>query len=210
MPEALIFGASGGIGAALVTTLKARGWKVYAAARDESRIPDVADTTFAFEAGKPFTFSHIAMMIAQESDGLDLVVYAAGSMQPLLVDQFDGDAWAEVFAANLGGAQQAARASIPLLREGGHFMAIGAYTDKLVLPKFGAYAAAKSALATMLGVLAKENRRFKFTVVRPGAVDTGFWSRVPFSLPKSAMQPAQVAEAIAAHVEAGGSGTLDL
>jgi hypothetical protein len=210
LPQALIFGASGGIGSALVMLLRARGWKVFAAARDESRIPESADATFAFEAGKPFTFSHIAMMVAQETDGLDLVVYAAGAMRASLVDQFDAEGWAEVFEANLGGAQQAARAAIPLLREGGHFIVIGAYTDKLVLPKFGAYAAAKAALETMVSVLAKENRKFRFTVVRPGAVETPFWSNVPFSLPKNAARPENVAEAVLAHVEANGAGLLDL
>lgn len=210
MSEALIWGASGGIGRALCDVLAANGWKVFAAVRDETRAPASAAAVLEFDATRAFSFSAAAMSVAQESAGLDLVVYTPGVMRAAPVDGFDADVWREVFAVTLDGAQQAARASLPLLREGGHWMAIGAYTEKLVLPGFSGYAAAKAGVALLVQVLQKENRRRRFTLVRPGAVDTPFWTNVPFSLPRGAMSAQAVAEAMLAHHQGGGSGVLDL
>lgn len=210
MAEALIWGASGGIGRALSDILVAGGWKVYAAVRDEARAPAGVAAVLEFDAAKPFSFSAAAMNVAQESAGLDLVVYTPGVMRAELVDGFEAERWREVFSVTLDGAQQSARASLPLMREGGHWMAIGAYTEKLVLPRFSAYAAAKAGLAVLVQVLQKENRRQRFSLVRPGAVDTPFWANVPFSLPRGAVSPQAVAEAMLRHHEGGGSGVLDL
>jgi len=74
MPEALIWGASGGMGAALVRLLKREGWLVFAAAREERRIPIEADYTFAFDALQPHTIQSIPMQIASQSEGLDMMV----------------------------------------------------------------------------------------------------------------------------------------
>jgi len=111
MPEALIWGASGGMGAALVRLLKREGWLVFAAAREERRIPIEArripieaDYTFAFDALQPHTIQSIPMQIASQSEGLDMMVYAAGAMAAGTVEQMPADAWVQVIGANLNGA----------------------------------------------------------------------------------------------------------
>lgn len=210
MTEALIWGASGGIGAALVRGLKARGWKVYGAARDEARIPAEADATCTFSAGDEFSIDAAAGVIAYQAGALDLVVYAAGLARLTAFDDANLAAWNEMFTANTIGAARTLRASLPLLREGGHGMVIGAYTEKITLPRFGPYAASKAALEPMMAILAKEQRKRKFTLVRPPAVATPFWNNLPLTVPKTALTPEQVAEAIIGHYEADGSGMLDL
>ncbi len=209
MPEALIWGASGGIGSALVTLLKEKGWQVFAAARDESRVPP-ADLICTFDAANAYSFKEAAMKVAYESSGIDLVVYAAGGLVAAPVADITSDGWDAVIESNLSGAVRAAQVSVPLTKEGGHMMFIGAYIDHLILPKFAAYAAAKAGLEPLVGILAKEHRKHKFTVVHPGAVATPFWENAPFSLPKTAKQPLVVAEAILARWESGESGKLDL
>lgn len=210
MPDALIWGASGGIGSALAMLLKGRGWRVFAAARDERKIPAGMDETYSFEAGDPYSFDAVSIAVAQASDGLDLVVYAAGGLIAQTMDSLEARAWRDVMDANLNGVWLAAKASAHTLREGSHFMVLGAHVDKITLPRFGAYAAAKAGLEPLLAILAKEHRKFKFTLVRPGAVDTRFWANVPFKLPAGAAQPSAVAEAILAHYEGGMAGTLDV
>jgi NADP-dependent 3-hydroxy acid dehydrogenase YdfG len=210
MPDALIWGASGGIGSALATLLKVRGWRVFAAARDERKIPAGMDESYSFNAADPYTFDAVSMSVAQASDGLDLAVYAAGGLIAQTMDSLEARAWRDVMDANLNGVWLAAKASAHTLREGGHFMVLGAHVDKITLPRFGAYAAAKAGLEPILAILAKEHRKLKFTLVRPGAVDTPFWANVPFKLPAGAAQPSAVAEAILAHYEDGGAGTLDV
>lgn len=210
MPDALVWGASGGIGGALVTVLKQHGWRVFAAARDETRIPPEADETFHFEAASRDTVESVAVMVAQDTDGLDLMVYAAGGIAAAPLQQLEPGRWQAVFDANLTGAYLTAKACLPLMAEGGRMVFLGAYVDKITLPKMGAYAAAKAGLEPMLKVLQKENRKHQFTLVRPGSVKTPFWEHVPFSLPKNAMSADRVAKAILEHHVSGGSGLLDL
>jgi NAD(P)-dependent dehydrogenase (short-subunit alcohol dehydrogenase family) len=210
MPEALIWGASGGMGAALVRLLKAEGWQVFAAARDEWRIPPEADHTFAFDALQPQSVHSIPMQITTHSDGLDLVVYAAGAMSAATVEQMPAEAWARVIGVNLTGAYLTTQAILPLMKPDGHIMFIGAYIDHVTLPRMAAYAAAKAGLESLVKVMHKENRKLKFTLVHPGPVDTPFWKEVPFSLPKNARPPEAIAGAMLVRYHAGESGPLDM
>jgi short-subunit dehydrogenase len=77
------------------------------------------------------------------------------------------------------------------------------------LPGLSAYAAAKSGLAVFAEVVCKESR-CKVTAVRPGAVDTSFWSKVPFRLPPYHLKPDQVAAQIIQAYTEGCQGQLDI
>lgn len=210
MPSALIWGASGGIGRALVQELNENGWAVYAAARRTENIPDEAEATFEFDARDAASFEQTAMLVAQQAGQVDLVVYAAGDIAYEKLDSMDYAAWTATLDSNLNGAFLAAHESLPLMDQGTHMMFIGAYLDHIRLPKMGAYAVAKAGLAELVTLLAKENRRKHFTLVRPGAVDTAFYEQVSFSTPKNAKAPAVVAKAMREHYEAGQSGELNL
>jgi len=48
------------------------------------------------------------------------------------------------------------------------------------------------------------------TVVRPGAVKTTFWDKVPMKIPPDAASPEKVALKIIAAYQAGHQGNLDL
>ena len=210
MANVLIWGASGGIGQALVRLFKQEGWRVFAAARDVSRIPDGADFTYRFDALMPGTINETQILIAQDSQGLGLVVYAVGDLRPDLLKNTDLDDWSAVLQTNLTGAFLAASKSLYLLNDGGHMMFLGAYVDHVMLPKVAAYAVAKAGLETMVSVLRKENRKHKFSVVRPGAVDTPFWNKTPFKKPVDAKSPEGVAKAILVHYLAGENSDLNL
>jgi short-subunit dehydrogenase len=58
--------------------------------------------------------------------------------------------------------------------------------------------------------LAKEERRKRVTVVRPGAVATSFWNKVPLRLPADATSPEKVAQKILDAYQSGHKGQLDL
>jgi len=212
MPDALVWGASGGIGRALVSHLKANSsdWQVFAAARDESRIPPEADFTYSFDAASAESIADVSMAVAHDTGGIDLMVYAAGVMLAKPIEQLAPDEWLRVMDANLHGVYRTTHGALNLLQDDAHIMVIGAYVDKISLPRFGAYAAAKAALEPLLTALQKEHRALKCTLVRVGAVDTPFWSNVPFSLPKGALQPAAVAEALLNRYNSGDKGFLDL
>ncbi len=210
MPTALVWGASGGIGSALVDLLKARDWTVYAAARHEERIPDVADETYSFDAGDVQSIEAVCRFVAQETESLDLVVYTAGANVQGALQKLTTAEWQAVMDANLNGVQYSAAASLDLLAKGGHFIAVGAKVEVLTLPRMGAYAAAKAALQPLIAILQKENRKYNFSLIRPPAVNTAFWENVPFKMPDYALPPQQVAEAILARYESGENGQLDI
>lgn len=210
MNDALIWGASGGIGRALVNLLTENEWRVFAAARDESAIPTAAFRTYRFAATDRHAIEAIASDLAFESDGLALAVYAAGDIEADRLAGLEPEQWTAVLDANVTGAFLTTRFTSHLLADDAHIVFIGAYVDHLIFPKMGAYAAAKAALEPFAAILQKENRKQKITLVKPGAVDTPFWEKAPIRLPKDAKPPTAVAEAILAHVNANGRGTLEL
>lgn len=210
MPTALIWGASGGIGSALVKTLKSNGWTVYGAARNTDNVPAEADETFQFDANQPDSYKEIALVMAQEGVSLDLVVYAAGGIVAGKMEDLGAENWRAVMDANLNGAYLGAQSVLHLVPKGGHIMIVGAYVDKITLPKFGAYTTAKAGLDPMMTILSKENRRKHFTLVRPPAVASAFWDNVPFNMPDGALSPQDVAQAILEQYNSESSGLLDL
>lgn len=210
MADALIWGASGGMGRALVEKLAGDGWRVFAAAREPERIPDGVYRRYRFDAVDRSTLKDIALDLAHETPGLDLWVYAVGELHAELLRKMSDDGWAQVFDSNLSGAFMAINQTAHLMNEGGQVTFIGAYVDHLLLPKMGAYAAAKAGLETLVDVLQKEQRKLNFTLVKPGAVDTPFWQNAPFKLPADAKAAQAVAEAIVAQYRQGARGVLPL
>lgn len=210
MPDALIWGASGGIGSEIVKLLKQNDWRVFAAARNESKIPAEADFKYYFDAEQQNTITEAATLVAHETDGISLMVYAAGGVQPATFEKLAPEDWSSIMAANLQGAYLTARSSINLMKKGGQMMFIGAYVEKITLPRMGAYTVAKAGLDSLVTILQKENRKLKMTLVRPPAVDTPFWEDAPFKLPDSALQPTAVAQAMLDHYHSGSDGELKL
>jgi len=152
----------------------------------------------------------INFALASESDGADLVVYAAGSLKSDKLDHLSIDDWMDVLNSNLVGAFLAARHSIGIMKPGGHMIFIGAYIDHIILPKMGVYSVAKAGLDPLVSVLQKENRNLRFSIVRPGSVDTDFWDNAPFKKPVDAKSPKIVAQAILEHHLTNSAGDLNL
>ncbi len=208
--DALIWGASGGIGSALVTTLKQENWRVFAAGRNLTHIPSEADYKLRFDADDPHTLRDVNYTVANESSGIELMIYAAGGLRSGMIREFSLEDWLVVMSGNVTGAFLAASHSLGVMQPQGHMMFIGAYIDHLILPKMGAYAVAKAAIEPLVAVLRKENRKLRFTIVRPGAVDTDLWNNAPFKKPTDAKTPQTAARAILAHHQSGEVGDLNL
>lgn len=207
---ALIWGGAGGIGKALISSLKADGWQVAAVARDELAIAKQAD--FAFEANfaDPASVERAALSISMSVDLVDLWIYAAGDISMTKLPELSPEELNRIVSANLTGPIVTLHHSLPLLREDAHVVLLGAVSERLALPGLSAYAAAKSGLESFAAALAKEQRKMRVTVVRPGAVATPFWDRVPLKLPADAAPPEKVAKRILEAYASGHKGQLDL
>ena len=136
-------------------------------------------------------------------------MYAAGDIASLRVNEMSPLDWQRIIQANLTGAFLTTHYSWPLLSKEAHLFYLGAVSERMRLPGLSAYAAAKAGLEAFADVVRKESRR-KVTVVRPGAVDTRFWSKVPFKPPAHHLKPEQVAARIIQAYTEGHQGQLDI
>ena len=210
MSTALIWGASGGIGRALVEQLRTENWTVAAVSRHPDDLAALTPHRFTADVADEFAVRQAVFMVAQELPEIDLWVYAAGDIAPGKVAELDAAAWRRILDANLNGAYLTTHHSAPILAEQAHLVYLGAYSEKLRLPGLSAYAAAKAGLEAFTAALAKEERHRRVTLVRPGAVNTPLWSKMPVRMPRSAALPATVAAQILAAYTSGHSGLLDL
>jgi len=210
MPTSLIWGASGGIGRALAGTLKTAGWTVAGVSRHPGDLAGLADHAFDGDVADDYSVRQTVLAIAHECDPIDLWIYSAGDIASAKVAEMSPALWQQIISANLTGAFLTTHHSGPLLAEQAHLVFIGAYHENLRLPGLSAYAAGKAGLEAFTTALGKEERRRRVTLVRPGAVNTPFWNKMPVRMPRSAATPEDIAAKILAAHESGHSGTLDL
>lgn len=193
----LVVGASGGIGAALVRILAARGdvATVYAAARDVGKIasgPKCVAVTI--DLGDEYSMALAAASIGAEGP-LDLVIVATGLLhrEPDIAPEkswrtIDAAAMAEVFRINTIGLALIGKHFIELLRADGRpvFAAISARVGSISDNRLGgwhSYRASKAALNQIMRNFAIElGRRNKGALavsLHPGTVETAL--SAPFS-----------------------------
>jgi NAD(P)-dependent dehydrogenase (short-subunit alcohol dehydrogenase family) len=166
----LVAGSNGGIGAAIVETLRQRGVPVFAVDRD------VVDIT------QPGGAEHAVSKAIDELGELSGVVHAIGmSGRPLgdgSIMECTDQAWDEVHRVNLGSVFRLIRASMPHLvgRKSGSIVVIGSGLAATLDNDFltVAYASAKGALIPMIRSAAFTGapHGVRVNLVSPGVVDT--------------------------------------
>ncbi len=209
MKNAILWGAAGGIGKALTQKLVDEGLAVVAVSRRPSEMKALTPHVIAADVTQPSQVAAAARMAGEMLPAFDLFLYTAGDIASLKVAEMTPADWNRLLAANLTGAFLTAQASLPLLAPDARLVFLGAVHERLRLPGLSAYAAAKAGLEAFAEALRKETRR-PALVVRPGAVDTPFWHKVPFSMPKNALAPQALAETIFSALTEGKTGLLDL
>jgi NAD(P)-dependent dehydrogenase (short-subunit alcohol dehydrogenase family) len=208
MPRALLWGAAGGIGRALERGLVAQGWDVFSVSRQATA--HAGDNHFEADLADDFAVRQAALAAAQHAESYDCMIYAAGDILSKRLSDMDVHEWSRILHNNLTGAYLTTHHALPLLTPTAHLVYIGAISERLRLPGFTAYVAAKAGLEAFAEALAKEERTRKVLVVRPGAVDTPLWQKVSLRLPKGAWQADDLASHIISAVAAGQTGTIDL
>jgi NAD(P)-dependent dehydrogenase (short-subunit alcohol dehydrogenase family) len=210
MKTAMIWGAGGGIGRALVTQLTDEEWNVMAISHRSSNLEELTPHVGEADVASPYEVEAAIISASQMVDEIDLWIYAAGDITSTKVADLTPDEWQRITDANLTGAFLTTHYSLPLLASDAHLIYLGAISERLRLPGLAAYAAAKVGLEAFAEALGKEERKRRITVVRPGAVATPFWEKVPLRLPADALSPEAVAQQILeAHLQ-GQKGILNL
>lgn len=209
MPTAMIWGAGGAIGQALTADLAERQWDVIAVSRSTDEVPG-AKMTIQADVTNDRAVEGAVMAAAYEVDQIDLWIYAAGDIISSRVEFISPQEWRRILGANLDGAYITTHYSLPLLAEDAQLIYLGAVSERLRLPGLSAYAAAKVGLEAFADALRKEERKRRILVVRPGAVATPFWEKVPMRLPKDAAPAEKVSKRIIEAHEESLTGVLDL
>jgi NAD(P)-dependent dehydrogenase (short-subunit alcohol dehydrogenase family) len=210
MSWAMVWGANGGIGRAIVKQLQDAGWNVIGVGHRFAENENLNVPLLTADAGNAREVAQAVAAASQETDAVDLFVYAVGDIVSEKVNASSAETWARIVDANLNGAFLTTHYSLPLLSPNAHLIFIGAVSEKMRLPGLGAYAAAKAGLEAFTDVLRKEERSKKITLVRPGAVATAFWNKVPFKLPPNAVTPDALARNILDLYQTGAHGTVDV
>jgi NAD(P)-dependent dehydrogenase (short-subunit alcohol dehydrogenase family) len=210
MKTAMVWGASGGIGRALVSKLKAEDWTVLALGHHIAEVADLTPYTYEVDVGDPAAVQQAVAAANQQEVEVDLWIYAAGDITAQKVSGLSPEDWRRILDANLVGAHHAVHFSLPILAADAHLVFMGAISERLRLPRLSAYAAAKAGLEAFVEVLGKEERKRRVTLIRPAAVDTPLWAKVPFKLPKGALRAQAVAERVLVIHYDGHRGVVDL
>ena len=210
MGQALVWGASGGIGSALVRRLTEEGWTVMGVARDPGSMTAIPSRQVQADVADEASVRQAVADLDVSAGTLDLWIYAVGDITSSGVGNMPVEDWNRILDANLTGAYLAAKHSLGLLAEDAHMFFFGAVSERLRLPGLAAYASAKAGVEALAEVLRKEQRKRRVSVVRPKAVATAIWDKVPFGLPRGALQPEDVADRVVAAYDEGHTGVLDL
>jgi NAD(P)-dependent dehydrogenase (short-subunit alcohol dehydrogenase family) len=212
--RAAIFGASGGIGAALVAQLENSGRYdlICAGARSLPGVMRPETVPFCFDLKDESSIIQAARIIA-ESGPLDLVIVATGLLHR--ADQpgpekswraIEGQAMAELFAINTIGPALIAKHFLPLMRRDSRcvFAVLSARVGSVSDNRLGgwhSYRASKTALNMLVKNFAIEltarNRQGIVASIHPGTVETALSKPFRRSVPQGKLfQP----EESAAHI----------
>lgn len=204
---ALITGATGGLGPAVVAAFVARGDRVIAVARDHQQLTalegvhrphvrgEVADATRATEVEALWNRLDVA------GERPRWVVNLVGGFLGGTVAQSAPEALAQMLDLNLGSAWWSCRAAAQRLQaaDGGAIVNIGSRTARGGGSGSAAYAVAKAGVLRLTQVLAEEmaGTGVRVNAILPGVIDTAAnRATLPARVMKGAVAPEAIARVI--------------
>ncbi|WP_223625762.1 SDR family oxidoreductase [Microbacterium sp. EST19A] len=182
--RAVVTGASSGIGAATVRTLRGRGWDVVGVARREDRLTALAEETgasaIACDLTDPAAVDALVAELEKSGPVHALVQVAGGARGTDRVEDAAIDDWQWMFDANVLATQRLVAGLLPLLRRAaasdGHADTIFITSTAALTPYAGGagYNAAKAAESMLVKVLRQElnGEPIRVVEIAPGMVHT--------------------------------------
>ena len=180
--NALVTGASRGLGLALARSLAADGWTLVVDARGEADLAVASAelaglTSVTAIAGDVADESHRLALAAaaRRVGGLDLLVHNASflgpSPQPVLAD-YPLDVLERVYAVNVLAPLRLTQLVIPVLRPGARVVAVTSDAASEPYEGWGGYGSSKAALEQLFAVFAAERPELRVYRVDPGDMNT--------------------------------------
>lgn len=207
---ALVTGATGGIGEAIVRRLAADGFRVFAGGRRRERLERLAAEAGAvalpFDVTVEAEVEGARGVLREANAQVDVLVNAAGVFDLAPVTDTSEAVLNRNLDANLRGAFNVTRAFLQgiLTAGSGLVIHVGSVAGWRAFPENGAYSASKYGLRGFHEVLLEEIRGtgVRACLLEPGAVDTPIWDvHAPDSSPHlpgrgEMLQPDDVARAV--------------
>jgi short-subunit dehydrogenase len=188
--NAVITGASRGIGKAIARKFAANGYNLFLCSRHEepllsaaeelkAEFPSVTIHAKAFDLGKKQQAQFLARWVVEQTDSVDILVNNAGTFVPGNVSDEPDGALEEMLEVNLCSAYHLTRSLLPKFMEqrSGHIFNMGSIAGLKAYPGGGSYSISKFALHGFSKNLRHElmPHGIKVTMLMPGAVFTDSW-----------------------------------
>jgi NAD(P)-dependent dehydrogenase (short-subunit alcohol dehydrogenase family) len=180
MPQALVTGASRGLGLALARALAARGWRLVIDARgaealEAARAELAAVTEVVAVPGDATDEAHRRALIEAAGDRIDLLVNNASvlgpSPRPALAD-YPLDELERVYRANVFAPLRLVQLALPRLAHGARILNVTSDAAVEGYEGWGGYGSSKAALEQLTNVLAAEHPELHVYWVDPGDMNT--------------------------------------
>jgi len=184
---AIVTGGSRGIGRAISKRLAADGFAVVLthvgneeaarAAVDEIRAGGGRATALLANVSSSEQVAALFDATVKAHGRLDVVVHNAGIMELASLTDMPDDQFDRIIQVNLRGTFLMMKAASRALQAGGRFIALSSSVLAKNLPGYGAYAASKAGVESLVHVFANELRGRSITVnaVAPGPVGTALF-----------------------------------
>ena len=186
---AIVRGGTRGVGAAISSTLKSKGYKVAATyAGNDERAKEFSESNgipvYKFDVSDFAACQESVKRIEGDMGGsVEILVNNAGITRDGTLQRMEHDAWQAVIDTNLGSCFNMSRAVIDGMRERGFGRIVNVGSINGQAGQYGQvnYAAAKSGIHGFTKALAQEGAAKGITVnaIAPGYVDTDMVRAVP-------------------------------
>jgi NAD(P)-dependent dehydrogenase (short-subunit alcohol dehydrogenase family) len=178
----LITGCSSGIGHHAARGMKARGWRVFAAARSDGDVERLAEEGFEAlrldYADAASIAAAVEAVLTATGGTLDALFNNGGYAQPGAIEDLDTTLFRAQFEANVFGWHDLTRRIVPVMRRQGHGRIVfNSSVLGFVAARFrGAYVASKHAIEGYADTLRIELRGsgIDVVIIEPGPIESRF------------------------------------
>ena len=182
--NALILGATGGIGEAIAISLANKGYNIgIHYGKNETKAKHILEMLNVFNVKATLVQADVAdeeEMVRGIKDfenqigNIDVIVNTAGIMRLSPISDLDMNEFDQIIRTNLRGTFVVAKLATQHLNRGGVLINFSTSITRLQFVEYGAYAAAKAAIETLTPILAKELRgkQIRVNTIAPGPTAT--------------------------------------